>query len=182
MHACRLSVVDLHAVHAHVPLSALRVAGDHAGQGNEAAAIQRPALEHGEVQDAEVFPQDYLLAGRIFCRNGAGKKPAHFREHGKHLQLPQKAFRRFELQQALDPSRNLIEAIHIERQLHAPLAAELVHQHPAARVAFYILKQQRRAARGSPSVTFALRPAPLGHSVGNLGDLENGVHWLVDVL
>ena len=176
VHAGRLPVVDLHAVHAHVALSAFRVSGDHAGEGDKAAAIQRPALEYGKVQHAEVFPQDDLLAGRVFRRHGAGKEPAYFRQHGKHLQLSQQAFGRFELEQALDTSRHIIEAIHIERQLHTPLAAKLVHQYPAARVPLYVLKKKCRSTRSTSTFT------RFRHSVGNLGDLENGVNWLANVL
>ncbi len=169
VHACRLPIVDLHAIHAHVSFPALWIAGNHAGQGNKAAAIQWPALKDGKVQDAEIFSQDHLLARRVFGRNGARKKPPHFRQHGKHLQLLQKTFRRFELEQALDALRHVIQAIHIERKLHAPLAAELVHQHPAAWIPLHVLEQQRGAVR-------------LGHPIGNLCHLQNGIHGLVDVL
>jgi hypothetical protein len=44
------------------------------------------------------------------------------------------------LEQPFDTFRYLIQAIHVERQLHAPLAAELVHQYPAARVSLYVLE------------------------------------------
>ncbi len=74
---------------------------------------------------------------------------------------------------------HIIEAVYIERQLHAPLAAELVHQHPAARVSLDVLKQQRGAAWGILRICLL---ALLGHSVSDLGDFENGVHRLVDVL
>ena len=79
--------------------------------------------------------------------------------------------------------RHGIEAIDIERQFHAPLAAELVHQHPAARVSFSVFKQQCRAAWGTfRSGTYAAWPAPLRYPVGNFGDLQKRVHGLVDVL
>ena len=39
-----LAVVDLHAVHAHVALAGAGIAGDHAGERDEAAAVEGPAL------------------------------------------------------------------------------------------------------------------------------------------
>ena len=69
VHARGLPVIDLHAIHAYIAFAGFRVTSGHAGEGNESAAVKRPALEHGKVQDAEVFSQDYLLAGRVFGGN-----------------------------------------------------------------------------------------------------------------
>ena len=179
MHARGLTVVDLHAVHANVALTAFGVPGNHAGKGNEAAAIQRPALEYREIEDVEVFPQDHLLTRGVIFFHRAREKPAHPGQHGQHLQLAQQALRRLEVEQSLDSSCYVVKTIDIERHLHAPLAAKLVHQHPAARVSFYLFKQQCRATRSAlDSRAFA----PLGDSIGNLGDLENGVYRLLDAL
>ena len=68
VHAGGLAVVDLHAIHADValPCRRARVAGDDAGQGDEAAAILGPALQDGKIEDAEIFAQDDFFAGRVF--------------------------------------------------------------------------------------------------------------------
>ena len=55
VHAGGLAVVDLHAVHADVALAGWRIAGDDAGQRDEAAAVLGPGLEDGEIEDADVF-------------------------------------------------------------------------------------------------------------------------------
>ena len=158
VHARSLVVVHLHAIHSHVALPAFRIAGDHAGQCDKAAAVQRPALKHGKLEYAEIFPHNNLLAGRIFCGHDAGKKSSHFRQHRKHFQFFQQTFRRFEFEQLFDAPGHVIQAIYLKRHLHALFAAELIHQHPAAGIALHILKQQCEAAAGSST---------LGNSVGN---------------
>ena len=173
VHARGLPVVDLHAVHAYVAFSAFGVAGHHAGKGNEASTIQRPALEHGKVQHAEVFAQNYLLTGRVFGGDAAGEKPAHLGQHGQHLQLFHQAFGPFDCEQAFDPACHVVEAIDIERELHAALAAKLVHQDATTGVSFDVLKQQGGSAG---------RALCFGHSVGDFSDFENRIHGLVDVL
>ncbi len=52
VHAGGALVVDLHAIHADVALAGLGIAGDDAGQGDEAAGILRPALQDGEIERA----------------------------------------------------------------------------------------------------------------------------------
>src|SRR6201999_3149039 len=85
----------------------------------------------------------------------------------------------FKVEQRFDSSRHVIQAIDLERHFHAPLAAKLIHQDPAARVALDLFKQQRGATRSAlNSSAFA----PFGYSVGNLGDLENGVYRLLNAL
>ncbi len=49
VHAGGARVVDLHAVHAHVALAGAGIARDDAGQGDEAAAVLRPALQGGKL-------------------------------------------------------------------------------------------------------------------------------------
>jgi hypothetical protein len=66
VHAGGLAVVDLHAVHADVALAGARVAGDDAGQGDEAAAVVGPALEDGELVEVEVVAEDDFFAGGVF--------------------------------------------------------------------------------------------------------------------
>ena len=95
VHSCGLSVVDLHPVHADIAFACLRIAGDDAGQRDEAASVERPALQHWKIEHAEVFAQDYLLARRIFGCHRLREKFADFGEHGQHLQLFKEALGRF---------------------------------------------------------------------------------------
>ena len=53
VHAGGLAVVDLHAVHAHVALAGSGIAGDDAGQGDEAAAVLGPGCEDGELVEVD---------------------------------------------------------------------------------------------------------------------------------
>ena len=68
VHAGGLAVVDLHAIHSDVALARARVAGDDAGQGDEAAAVVRPALEDREIVEVEVLAPDHFLAAARLWR------------------------------------------------------------------------------------------------------------------
>ena len=50
------------------------------------------------------------LQGASLASDGAGKKPAHFGQHGQHFQLSQQTFRALELEQSLDTSGHIIQA------------------------------------------------------------------------
>ena len=50
VHAGGAVVVNLDAIHADVALAGVGVFGDDAGQGDEAAAVERPAFEDGEIE------------------------------------------------------------------------------------------------------------------------------------
>ncbi len=52
VHAGGVVVVNLHAIHADVALAGVGVLRDHAGQGDEAPAIERPAFEDGEIEQS----------------------------------------------------------------------------------------------------------------------------------
>jgi hypothetical protein len=91
---------------------------------------------------------------------------------GSIFSVVHKAFRPLDREQVLDAAGHVVEAINVERELHAALAAELVHQDAAAGVSLDILKQQSRPA-GS-ALCF-------GHPVGDFSDLEDGIHRFVDV-
>ncbi len=74
VHAGRLAVVDLHAIHADVALACARVARVDAGQRDEAAAVMRPALENGKRVEVEVVFENDFLAGRVLGADGLGKR------------------------------------------------------------------------------------------------------------
>ena len=93
---------------------------------------------------------------------------------GSILSLSNKPSGSFDVHQALDALGDLVEFFDAERHGHAALAAELVDEYFLAGVAFYVFKEQRRAAaRVSLRCFFA--PVPSRHfddAVSDLGDLE----------
>ena len=151
VHAGRLAVVDLHAVHAHVALARFRVARNNAGQSDEAASVQRPALQDRKVEQVEVLREDDFLAGASFAAIVLGKN-CRLRPAWAASSTFQKALRRLHLHEGADAAGNFIQRIDLKGKLHAPLAAELVHQDAATGIAFDILEEQRRAAGRSSSL------------------------------
>ena len=51
MHAGGAVVVNLDAIHADIAFAGVGIFGDDAGQGDEAAAVERPAFEDGQVEE-----------------------------------------------------------------------------------------------------------------------------------
>ena len=94
VHTGGLAVVDLHAIHADValPCRRARVAGDDAGQRDEAATILGPALQDGKIENAEIFAQDDFFAGCIFGGDKFGEEFSHLGEHGQHANFVEEAF------------------------------------------------------------------------------------------
>src|SRR6185437_11409512 len=80
------------------------------------------------------------------------------------------------MQQFAYAASDVIERVGFERKLHPAFAAELVHQYPRARIAFDVLKQQRRSS--------GLRRASsqLGSSIRNLSHLQNWIDLGSDAL
>src|SRR5580658_6661417 len=75
VHAGGLAVVDLHAVHADVALAGAGVAGDDAGEGDEAASVLRPGLEDGSSRRLTSSPRWMTcLQGASFAGMTLGKK------------------------------------------------------------------------------------------------------------
>ena len=126
VHAGGALVVDLHAVHADVALAGLGVAGDHAGQSDEAAGILGPALQDGKIEQREIVALDDFLAGA--GGDGLGKELAHLRQHGKHFHFVEKTLRGLHVHEGADAVGNLIEGVDLERKVHAAGGAELVDQ------------------------------------------------------
>ena len=127
VHAGGGGVINLDAVHADVALAGFGIAGDHAGQRDEAAAILRPALQDGKIQQREILFLDDFFAWA--GGDDLGEELAHIGQHGQHLQLFQKAFRRLHVEQLADAVGDFVQTIHAQRHLHAALGAELVDQH-----------------------------------------------------
>ena len=154
VHAGGLPVVNLHTVHADVAFAAPRVPRNDARQGDESAAVERPALQHGKVEHAEHSPRRITcLQGASFACTVSGKNPPDRRQHGQHLQLVHQTFRRLQMEQALDAPSHIVKLSTSSAMLHAPLAAELVHQHAAAGIALHVFKQQGCATGDSAALT-----------------------------
>ena len=111
VHAGGLAVVDLHAIHADValPCRRARVAGDDAGQRDEAAAILGPALQDGKIEDAEIFAQDDFFAGRIFGGDKFGEEFSHLGEHGEHANFIEEAFGGAEIHELANAVGDIIQ-------------------------------------------------------------------------
>ncbi len=86
-----------------------RVAGDDAGQGDEAAAILGPALQDGKIEDAEIFAQDDLFAGSIFGGDKFGEEVSHLGEHGEHADFVEEAFGGAEIHELANAVGDIIE-------------------------------------------------------------------------
>ena len=85
VHARGLAVVNLHAIHADVALARSRIARVHAWQGDETAAIVRPAFEDREIVEIELLAPDHLLARRVLGAHSFGKGTGERAELRKHL-------------------------------------------------------------------------------------------------
>ena len=142
VHAGGFGVVDLHAVHAYVAFACVGVAGDDAGEGDEGASVLGPGFEDGELEEVDVCAaMDDLLAGGVFGGDDFGKEAAYFGKCWEKLELVHEAGWRFGLQEGADAIGYVVERVGFEGQLHAPEAAELVHQDFCAGVAFYVFEE-----------------------------------------
>ncbi len=87
-----------------------------------------------------------FFAGRVFGADGFGEGAGERAQLRQHLELVEEAFGGFDVHQALDALGDLIETVDAEGQRHAALAAELVDEDLVAGMAFYVFKEQGRAA------------------------------------
>jgi hypothetical protein len=127
VHAGSLAIVDLHAIHADVAFAAPGIARYDTGQSDETAPIEGPALEYRKIEHIEVLPQDNFFDRSVLCGNGLGEETAHLGEQRKHFEFIQHALRRFHLEQAPNALGYVIQILYIQSEIHAPLAAKLVH-------------------------------------------------------
>ena len=82
------------------------------------------------------------------------------------------------MNEALDAGRDVIEARDLKGELHAALAAELVHENSVAWVSLDVVEQESRATRSVPATMLA----EFRNAVGDFRDFEDRVHWFVDML
>ena len=131
-------------------------------------------MQDRKIKQIESLAENHLFARRILGRNCLGEKLADFRQHGQHLELLEEALRRLDLHEGANPSGNVIQRIDLEGQLHAPLAAELVHQHAGSAIALHILEEQRRTTRRPTALAGFRNP------VGDLSDLQDRINFFAD--
>ena len=105
-----VGVVDLEAVHADISFAGFRVAGDDAGESDEASGILRPALQDGEVEQGEVVALDDFFAGS--GGDGLGEKFSGFGEERKHFEFVEEALRGFKVHEDADAVGEFVEGVH----------------------------------------------------------------------
>ena len=113
VHAGGAFVVDLHAIHAYVPLPCFWIARDHARQRNEASAVFGPALEDGEIEQREIVALDHFFARAR--GDGLRKELAHLGEHGQHLYFVEETLRGLHVHEAANAFGHFVERIDFER-------------------------------------------------------------------
>jgi hypothetical protein len=159
VHAERLVVVDLEPVHADVARAGDRIAREDHRQRDVAAAVTRPAAEHGQGGQRRVIGLGHLLARRRAHALGAG---LHHVEEGAELaQLVEDRAGHAQVDQLGHARGELVEMAHAERGGHAIGRAEGVDEHRHLG-ALHVLEEQRQVAAARA----------LGHAVGDLGDLQ----------
>ena len=144
VHAGGVVVVDLHAIHADVALAGFGVAGDHAGQGDEAAGVFWPALEDGKFIEREVVAANDFLARA--GGNGLRKELSHLGEHGEHFYFVEEALRGLYVHELADAVGDFVELVDFEGEIHAAGGAELIDEDLGAGMAFDVLEEQSGAA------------------------------------
>ncbi len=168
VHARRLLVVFLQAVHADVALASLRVLREDKRQRNERAAVLRPAREDGDLVEIDRLLYD-LLARRLLHVPREIDRLLRERQQRHDIHLVRERDVR-QAQDLADLIPHIIELLDAERERHALVAAERIHEHGHV-VALHVLEEQRLVP-----LARALR-----HAVRDLRDLEIAVHRLLDV-
>jgi hypothetical protein len=154
-------VEDLHAVHAAVALAGVRIAGEDHRESDEPAAVLRPTMKNGVVEERKAIVAHDLLARAL--RHCFRKKCAHLGELRQHLQLAYDALGHAHFEELDDASRDLLDGVDFERELHFPHRRERVDQ-DRNRGALGLLEEQGGAAL-------------LDGAVGKFGDLEDRIHF-----
>jgi len=163
VHAGRVAIEHLHAIHADVPFAAGRVLGEHQRQGDEPPGVARPAGQHRQfVQVHRVAFLDHLLAGP--ARNDARGEPGQLGQGRQLFQLLDESNGDFRLNHLLDACGDGLEVA--QGDPHSFHRAEGVDQHGQFRTGD-IGEQQRR-------------PAGLGHAVGDVRNLQVARNGRVD--
>ena len=170
MHARRLAVILLQAVHTDIALTRLRVLREDERQRDERAAVIRPALEDWNLIEIRVLRLDDFLARRVLDVLREVDRTLDHRDHrdDAHLVLQGDVRQLHHLAQLV---RDIVELLNAEGHGHALIAAEGIHEdrHLGA---LDVLEEQC-------DILLALH---LGHAVRDLCDLELRVYLCLDAL
>ena len=177
VHSGGALVVDLHTIHSDIPFASFRIAGDDAGQGDEASPVLGPALQDGEIEEREIVALDDFFAGA--GRNRLREKLAHLGEHGEHFDFIEETLGRFDVREGADAVGDLIEFVDIEREAHAAGRAELVDQEFGAGIALQVFEEKRFAANDAVFI-LAVFAFAFGNAVGNLCDFQDRISFSAD--
>ena len=160
MHEGRALVDDLHAVHADVADTGLRVLRDHGGERDERRGIAGPAALDRQPAEVDVVAlEDDLLAGALGDRLRERVRDRLQLEQA--LDLLDDPLGRLHVEHVAELRGGVVQLVDAEREAHAALGAELVDQERVRRP-LRSLEQQRR-------------PAGFDDAIDDLGDLEVGV-------
>ena len=140
MHARRAAVILLQAVHADIALARCRILGKDERQGHKRTAVVRPAFQDGNLVEIRVLRLDDLLAGRILHVFREIDRLARHRNQGHEVHLILQGDVR-NLEDLCELIGNIVELLHAERERHALVAAECIHQHGHFR-ALHILEEE----------------------------------------
>ena len=157
VHRRRAGVELLHAVHADVSRARLRVVRDHRRERDERRGVAGPAvLDRQEVEVHGVaFEHDVVVGGTA---DGLRPRVGDRLQRLQAADLLGQALRRLHLEHRAELGGRVVEAVHPEREAHAPLGAELVDEERVRR-ALRVLEEKRR-------------PAGAHGAVDDLGHLE----------
>ena len=166
VHAGGALVEDLHAVHAAVALAGVGIAREDHRQRDEAAAILRPALQDGVIEEREAVVRMTSWQGPLATI--FGKERAHFGQLRQHFELADQALGHAHFEKLDDARGDLVDGHDFERDLHAAHGGEGIDEHGNVE-ALGLFEEQRGAAA-------------LHGAVGEFGDFEDGIHFEGDAL
>ena len=163
VHARGALVEHLHAIAADVALSRLRIFRNHHRPGDVAPAVLRPALQNRKIDRAR-NPSSRTTSWHSPLRTVFGKNDPELGQLRQHLHFFEKSLRRLHVEKRVNALGDLIERVHFQRQIHAPLGAHQIrHRRESASPA--------AARKAAPA-----RPAFTARS-DNLRDFEDRIHF-----
>ncbi len=131
VHEGRALVDDLHAVHADVADTGLRVLRDDGGKRDERRRIAGPAALDRQPAEVDVVAlEDDLLAGAL--GDGLRQRVRDRLQLEQALDLLDDPLRRLHVEHVAELGGRVVELLDAEREAHAPLGAELVDQERVA--------------------------------------------------
>ena len=138
--------------------SRFRILGDYHRPRDVAAAVLGPTLQDGKIEQRKPLRADHILALPVTHRLGKNDQARRVSEAFSPCPECPAATA---CPESTKCDRDLVQKIHLERQIHAPLGTNHVRHRGKPR-AFCALEQQRRAAL-------------LDRAVRNLGDFQHRI-------